>query len=103
MKDMISQIIEMDKKAREITEQVQNSKLDLEQEVTALRTKIREEYLARARKRLKINQETEQKDADKKWKEIQATHLKISQRLDKTYDDNCKQWVDTIVDRVIGV
>ena len=44
MKDMISKIIDMDQKARDLTDEVQKSKVDTAQEVAIMKEKIRENY-----------------------------------------------------------
>lgn len=101
MKDMIAKIIEMDQKARDISAEAQKSKVDVAQEVAAIKEKIREDYLARARGRIKKNQKVEEKAADEEWKLISKKHKKIAEDLDKTYLEKCDKWVNTIVQRVI--
>jgi len=102
MRDMISQIMEMDKKAREATEQVQKDKLNLEQEIILLKQRIREKYILRARKRIAKNKVTEQEQANKKINEISREQEKISQELDKLYLENSELWVQKIFNRVVG-
>ena len=103
MQDMISQLIEMDKKAREVTEQVQKDKIASQNEVVSMCEKIRSEYLDRARTRLKTNEKIEKEVAEQEWKKIQSKHIQISERLDKNYNKHCDDWVTAIVNRVIGV
>lgn len=101
MNDMISRIIEMDKAAREITQQVKNEKLTLEKEIKELKKKIRSDYLERARKRIESNRKTEQKFADEKVASLIEEKNRILHRLQKQYDDNSEKLADTIVNRVL--
>ena len=102
MKDMISQIVEMDKKARDVTQKAQQNRLTIEQEIAKIRERIREEHINRARKRIQTNQKQEQAAADKIFKSIQAKQKKISQKLDSIYKEHGDELVNEIVNRVIG-
>lgn len=101
MKDMIAKIIDMDQKARDISAEAQKSKVDVAQEVAEIKEKIREDYLARARERIKKNQKIEKKAADEEWELISKKHKKIIEDLDKTYSEKRDEWINTIVKRVI--
>ena len=48
MEDMISKIIDMDKKARSLTDEAQKSKLDFEKDILQKKEQIKNDYLARA-------------------------------------------------------
>ena len=71
MQNMIKQIVEMDQKAQQITENAQQEKLNSEKKVSAMRDTIREEYLQRARRRISLNEPQERAAAEEKWKETQ--------------------------------
>ena len=101
MKDMISKIIDMDQKARDLTDEVQKSKVDTAQEVAIMKEKIRENYLNRASKRIKLNQKTEQEAANNEWDLICKKHKKILENLENTYSKKSDEWINTIVKRVI--
>lgn len=102
MRDMISRIIEMDKTARELTQRAQKDKINSEQEIKIKKEEIRNEYLERARKRIAINEKTEQKLAQEQKQSIQKNYKKILFNLEKTYDEKCDEWVDAIVKNVLG-
>lgn len=102
MKDMISRIIEMDKTARELTQRTQRDKVNSEQEIQIKKEEIRNEYLERARKRIAINEETEQKLADEQKQNILKNFQKTSKSLDKIYTAKCDEWVNSIVKNVLG-
>lgn len=72
MQDMIKEIVDMDRKAREITDAAQLEKVNSEKEVAERRERIREEYLARARKRIALNEPQERAAAEEEWKSKEA-------------------------------
>ncbi len=101
MEDMIAKIVEMDKKARELNEKAQKTKIDYEHQVVVKKETIKNDYLERAKKRIAINQQTAQKRADEKLAGITAKNQAVSEKLEKSYSDNGDKWVDEIVSRVI--
>ncbi|MGN0470318.1 MAG: hypothetical protein ACI4GV_05325 [Acutalibacteraceae bacterium] len=102
MEDMISKIVDMDKKARDITAEAQKSKIDYEHQIIQTKEKIKNDYLERAVERVKINQQTAQKRADEALKVIQSKNAAIIDNLEKTYSEKSDSWVDEIVSRVVG-
>lgn len=102
MEDMISKIVDMDKKARDITAEAQKSKIDYEHQIILTKEKIKNDFLERAVERVKINQQTAQKKADEELKLIKAKNTAIIENLDKTYSEKGDKWVDEIVNRVVG-
>ena len=102
MQDMIKKIVDMDEKAQEITEEAKRSKALSAQEIAETKERIRENYLARARKRIELNRIQEKNqarqilaDAEKKY-EVQLI------KLQELYRQQGGNWVDAIVGRVIG-
>ena len=102
MQDMIKKIVDMDEKAQEITEEAKRSKALSAQEIAETRERIRENYLARARKRIELNRIQEKNqarqilaDAEKKY-EVQLI------KMQELYRQQGGNWVDAIVGRVIG-
>lgn len=102
MQDMIKKIVDMDEKAQEITEEAKRSKALSAQEIAETKERIRENYLARARKRIELNRIQEKNqarqilaDAEKKY-EVQLI------KMQDLYRQQGGNWVDAIVGRVIG-
>ena len=102
MQDMIKKIVDMDEKAQEITEEAKRSKALSAQEIAETKERIREYYLARARKRIELNRIQEKNqarqilaDAEKKY-EVQLI------KMQELYRQQGGNWVDAIVGRVIG-
>ncbi len=102
MENMIKRIVEMDEKAREITQEAQRSKLDSAADIAQKKQAMRNDYLERARKRIKMNERTEQQAADAEWEETVQKYRDRTKELDETYRAHCGEWVDQIVARVIG-
>jgi predicted ABC-class ATPase len=102
MKDMVKQIVDMDRKAREITDAAQLEKVNSEKEVAQKREEIRAEYLERARKRISLNEPKERAAAEEEWKTVAQKNAVLSQNLDDLYKEKGDEWVKTIVARVIG-
>lgn len=98
---MIAKIVEMDKKARDMTEEAQKDKLDFEKKVIEKKEKIKSEYLERAKKRIAINQESVQKKSDTELRLVEERNNAVIARLDIAYSENCGKWVDEIVARVV--
>lgn len=102
MQDMIAQIVDMDQKAQSITEEAQREKVKTEQEMVQKREQIREEYLSRARKRIKINEVTERKNAQEQMDSAKQRFDAVAKELDQLYTEKGDQWVSDLVNRVIG-
>ena len=102
MEEMIAKIVEMDKKAREMNEKAQKTKLNDENEVLLTKEKIKTDYLERANKRISINQQTAQKRADEKLAGITEKNQAVIEKLEKSYAENGDKWVNEIVERVIN-
>lgn len=101
MQDMISKIVEMDEKARELNDEALKSKIDYEQEIAVAKQTIIKDYLERARKRVQINAQSERDAAKKELAQTREAHAKI-EKLDDLYGSNCDSWVDEIFKRVIS-
>ena len=55
MQDIVKQIVDMDRKAREITAAVEQDRLNSEKEIAQKRVELRAEYLAKAREAILVN------------------------------------------------
>jgi hypothetical protein len=102
MQDLVKQIVDMDRKAREITDAAQLEKVSSEKEIAEKREKIQNDYLARARKRISINEPNERAAAEADWEEKKKKNTELSQKLDELYSKMGDEWVNTIVTRVTG-
>lgn len=102
MEDMLAKIVEMDEKARKLTEEANEEKVNLEQDIAKAKEAVYNNYIEEARKRIARNEVTERKAADDKLEEFQQKQKESFERLEKTYSENCDKWVDAIVNQVIN-
>lgn len=102
MQDMLKKIIEMDEQARLVKEKAQQEKAATENEIIETKKKIYNDYIERAKDRVKKNLEVDRANAEKKWEITKAQHEQAMQSLNDMYDKNCDKWVDEIVSRVIS-
>jgi predicted ABC-class ATPase len=102
MQDLVKQIVEMDRKARQITEAAQMEKVRSEKEIAERRQQILNDYIERARKRISINEPTERAAAEADWEEKKKKYAELSRKLDELYSQKGDEWVTEIVARVIG-
>ena len=102
MENMIKRIVEMDEKARELTQDAQRAKVDSAADSAIKKQQMRDEYLDRARKRIKVNEKTEQEAADAEWKKTEQKYKDLAQQMNETYNTHHEEWVNQIVSHVIG-
>ena len=102
MQDMVKQIVDMDRKAREITDAAQLDKINSEKEVQEKRVEIREQYLAKARARIALNEPQERAAAEAAWEKVQQHNEEVSRRLDELARDKKEECIRTIAAHVIG-
>ena len=93
MEDMISRIVDMDKKARSLTDEVKQSKIDYEKQVIRTKENIKNNFLEKAKERIKIDEELAL---------IEQKNSAIIKSLDDTYSANKDRWINEIFERVIG-
>ena len=73
MQDIVKQIVDMDRKAREITAAVEQDRLN-----------------------------SERAAAEKEWEIVAKKHADLSRELDELYSKKGDEWVNNIVAQVIG-
>ena len=102
MQDMIKKIVDMDEKAQEITEEAKRSKALSAQEIAETKERIRENYLARARKRIELNRIQEKNQARQILADAEKKYEDQLIKMQELYRQQGGNWVDAIVGRVIG-
>lgn len=102
MQDLMQQIIEMDRKARKITEAAQLEKVNSEKEIQKSREEVRRRYLEEARNRIAKNEPLERAAMEKSWEKLKDRSAALSDGLDRLYKEKGTLWVDEIVQRVTG-
>ena len=102
MENMIKRIIDMDRKAQDITDAAQREKLEAEKEIAEKARALKEEYLERARRRIQINSETERTIAEQRWKKREQAYAAQREKLEQTYAARREELVKDIVDNVLA-
>lgn len=102
MQNLMKQIVEMDRKARTITDSAQKEKVDSEKEVSERREEIRRSYLEKARRRIAENEPLERKAAEKAWNEKNKKNEILLKKMNDLYAEKGDQWVSEITERIIG-
>lgn len=101
MEDMIAKILDMDRKARDMTNAAQQSKIDYEKEIIRTKEKIKTDYIEKANERIRINTQAAQKSADEKLAGIEEKNEAVIRSLEKADAENHEKWVNEIVSRVL--
>lgn len=102
MQDIIQKIIEIDRRAQKMTADALALKHEAEASIESDKKALREKYIAKARHRIEITAETEQKFLDESLADIEKKYAGISEKLDDVYAANGSKWVDSLYSRVIG-
>ncbi len=102
MQNLMKQIVEMDRKARAITDSAQKEKVDSEKEVTKRREEIRNKYLEKAHHRVEENEPLEREAAEKEWQEKNQRNEVLLKKMNDLYAEKGSEWVSQITDRIIG-
>ncbi|MBE6765886.1 MAG: hypothetical protein IJP10_03560 [Clostridia bacterium] len=100
MQNMIKRIVDMDKRARELTEQAKLRRAGSVEAAEKKKEEVRQNYINLARKRIEVIERSEMRDAQEDWEKIEARHAEIADRLDRTYAEKKDEWVDELVRRV---
>ncbi|MCH4239800.1 MAG: hypothetical protein LKF71_06000 [Oscillospiraceae bacterium] len=102
MKDMIKEIVDIDREAQQITDEAQQEKLNSTEEVAKRREEIRATYLSRARKRIAKNEPVERAAAEKNWAATEKHYSEVRQKMESNYTAHGDEWVKALVSRVLG-
>ena len=101
MQNMIKEIVDMDRRAREITEAAQQEKSTPRRRSTESAKQIREEYLTKARERIALNEPKEREAAEEAWRAVEARQNEISAKLDAQYAEHGDHWAAELAKRVL--
>ena len=102
MDDMLSKIVNMDEKVRMENKQAEQTKADSFKVIAKKKDAIYNDYISRARERIKKNEIAEREAAEKKWLALEVKQKVFLDGLDELYAENGEKWVETIVQNVIN-
>ncbi len=101
MEDMIRKIVDADNEAKALEEATLKEKEALENSIDDECKKIYDKYMSEAIRTAEKNDESEEKNAEKRWNEVQKKQKSAQIKLKADYEHNCNKWVDEIVERVL--
>lgn len=102
MQNLLKQIVEMDRKAREITDSAEQKKADSEKEIAERKEEIRRSYLEKAHTRITANEPLERAAAEKEWQGKNEKNEILLKKINDLYAENGDRWVNEITKRIIG-
>lgn len=101
MKDMLKKIIEMDEQARLVKVKAIEEKAATEIEIKETKQNIYNDFIERAKDRVKKNLEIDRQNAQKNWEETEKNHKEALDALNTLDKENHEMWVNEIVNNVI--
>ena len=102
MEDMIKRIVDMDRRARELTDRAKARRTRSAEYVAKHKEKVRLEYETMARNRIEVIRSDEESLAKRRIEESEERHLKNSKRLTELAAEKRDGWIDEIVRRTIS-
>lgn len=102
MQDIIKKIIEIDHTAQKMTDDALTLKSEAESSIEKDKKALREQYIARAKKRIDITAKTEEKFLEEALDDINRKYSAAASKLSSKYDSSHSQWAEEIYKRVIG-
>lgn len=101
MKDMISQIVQMDKEAQQKVNDALARKTDMEHTLTEKRQHMRDELLSRAYERVEKSRPAEEKTAQEQMEALRARQTVLINNMNERDQELGDQWADEIASHVI--
>ena len=101
MQEMIKKILEMDAEARRMTEDATSMRMQNEMSIEERKKMLKEEYIARARKKIRELEESERTLSDEEWQETRQRYDEMLRLLQEKSDTHFDGWVDQIVKRTL--
>ncbi len=102
MNNFIRRIIDIDKAARELTQEAIERRATTSKAAEDKKTEVSENYISMARKRVDVIRTTEVDSAKKQLNGFCEQCEAISKRMHAEYDTNHSEWVSAIVERVVN-
>lgn len=102
MENLIKQILEIDRQARMETEQAEQRRSAVEQEVQKKKQDMRQEYITRAEKRIDLLAQKEDEMAHSAIDQANQAAAAQIERLEQHYQQHKEEWVEQLTARVTG-
>lgn len=102
MQDIIQKIIEIDHMAQKLTDEALALKSEAEASIESDKKALRDNYIEKARNRMKLTAETEQNFLKEALEDINKKYAAVSQKLERVYESEHDRWVSELYNKVIG-
>ncbi len=102
MQDMVERIVEMDKRARELTDEAKRLRVGSEDRIRAKKEELRRAYRDKADERVALIRKAEARNAEMELKAILERQKETQRQLDALYAEKGDEWVSAIVARATG-
>lgn len=104
MEDLIKKLIQVDEDARQKVADAEKARADVVNLLLEKKQELTNQAEAKFDKDLAQAQQNEQQRIDNAFSEdnLKVSNQKIIDKLEKNYNENCEQWVQGIINNVVG-
>lgn len=103
MEDLVKQIIEIEKAAKDVTKNVRAQKEHLSETVSGEITKLRDSLYARADRRLDRIAQSEEKHKEELLLEVHRSFDDTLSKINSTYEKNKDVWVESLFKKLLEI
>jgi len=102
MNDLLKKLVEIDKEAQAIDNELKKEKDNLEAEIQKEIQHTQEKYMSQAKLTLDEKVSELRAVAENQWKENQEKQQILRSNLEKQFEENSEKWVNSIVSDVLN-
>ena len=103
MDSVLKEILEIERSAKEIVNKATQEQNRYALTLESVKEEMRERYFERAKKRIEILTEEEDRLFNEKVVNIQDRHMTAMKKINDMYDSNLNAWVDDIFARLTSI
>lgn len=100
--ELINQIVAAEQSASQLAQEAQDRQAGLDQDLAQETADLRERYMARAKRRVGIVEETETAQARESIAQLDQRLQHSLDELNRAYETHREQWVDALFARIVG-
>ena len=100
--ELINQIVAAEQSASQLVQEAQDRQAGLDGDLAKETAELRERYMARARRRVGIVEETETAQAQEEIARLDRRLQRSLDALNRAYESRRDQWVDALLERIVG-
>lgn len=102
MEDVLAKIVEIDRRAQEITDEALELRRKAESSLETDKKKLRENYFARMRRRIRLTEETEEHFLAETLDSMSVKYAEREKKMSEIYDRNHDRWVAELCEKVLN-